>query len=127
MVRTPTTPTIAVNIGRQGRLYHAHVTTAPPELDGPSTVTLYASTLADLAGSAADPISVDNDRARTPARLILVDATALAWHRARYRQAQHVLAPADPMLVGLNTLQHWLWQRLNAPLNDFRDIAAQEC
>ena len=22
---------------------------------------------------------------------------------------------ADPVLVGLNTLQHWLWQRLQAP------------
>jgi hypothetical protein len=27
---------------------------------------------------------------------------------------QHALLPADPGLVGLNTLQHWLWQRLQA-------------
>jgi len=35
-----------------------------------------------------------------------------AWQRARYRGNQHLLLPADPGLVGLNTLQHWLWQRL---------------
>ena len=35
--------------------------------------------------------------------------------RAKYRGNQHLLLPADPVLVGLNTLQHWLWQRLQAP------------
>jgi hypothetical protein len=39
----------------------------------------------------------------------------LAWQRAKYRGHQHQLLPADPGLVGLNTLQHWLWQRLQTP------------
>jgi hypothetical protein len=39
----------------------------------------------------------------------------LAWQRAKYRGHQHLLLPADPGLVGLNTLQLWLWQRLQAP------------
>jgi hypothetical protein len=39
----------------------------------------------------------------------------LAWQRAKYRGHQHRLLPADPGLVGLNTLQHWLWQRLQSP------------
>jgi hypothetical protein len=39
----------------------------------------------------------------------------LAWQRAKYRGQQHQLLSADPGLVGLNTLQHWLWQRLQAP------------
>ena len=56
------TPSIAVTIGRQTRLYHAFVTTAPVELDSPSTVTLYLSTLADVAGFAAAPIAHDNGR-----------------------------------------------------------------
>jgi hypothetical protein len=51
------------------------------------------------------------------ARLILVDAMELAWQRAKYRGNQHQLLSADPGLVGLNTLQHWLWQRLQAPAN----------
>ena len=41
----------------------------------------------------------------------------LAWQRAQYRGYQHLLLPADPGLVSLNTLQHWLWQRLQAALS----------
>src|SRR2546423_15678923 len=110
------TPSITVTIGRHTRLYFAFVTTAPAELDSPATMTLHAATFSDVAGFAADPITCDEIRGRTPARLVLVDATELVWQRARYRGNQHVLAPADPALVGLNTLQHWLWQRLQAPI-----------
>src|SRR5574339_230241 len=39
----------------------------------------------------------------------------LASQRAKYRGHQHPLLAADPRLVGLKTLQHWLWQRLQAP------------
>jgi hypothetical protein len=38
----------------------------------------------------------------------------LAWQRAKYRGHQHLLLAGDPVLVGLNTLQHWLWQRLQS-------------
>ena len=38
----------------------------------------------------------------------------LAWQRAKCRGQHHAFLPADPVLVGLNTLQHWLWQRLQA-------------
>jgi hypothetical protein len=109
------TPSIAVTIGRHTRLYFAFVTTAPAELDSPATMTLHAATFSDVAGFAADPITYDEIRGRTPARLVLVDAMELAWQRARYRGNQHLFAAADPALVGLNTLQHWLWQRLQAP------------
>lgn len=109
------TPSITVTIGRHTRLYFAFVTTAPSELDSPATVTLHASTFADVVSFAADPITHDAIRGRSPGRLVLVDAMELAWQRARYRGNQHLLLPADPVLVGLNTLQHWLWQRLQAP------------
>ena len=108
------TPSITVTIGRHTRLYFAFVTTAPAELDSPATVTLHEGSFADVAGFAADAITHDEIRARTPARLVLVDALELAWQRARYRGNQHLLLPADHVLVGLNTLQHWLWQRLQA-------------
>ena len=71
-----------------------------------------------LIGFAAEWITLDTTRGRTPARLVLVDATELAWQRAKYRGHQHPLLSADPGLVGLNTLQHWLWQRLQAPANN---------
>jgi hypothetical protein len=109
-------PSIAVTIGGQLRVYHAFVTTAGPELDGPSTLTLYASTLTDLSGFAADPIVHDTVRGRMPTRLVLIEMRELAWHRASYRaghRAGHrIFAPADPVLVSLKTLQHWLWSRL---------------
>ena len=107
-------PSIAVTIGGQLRVYHAFVTTADPELDGPSTLTLHASTFSDIAGFAANPLVHDTARGRTPARLVLIETRELAWHRARYRADHRIFAPADPVLVSLRTLQHWLWQRLQA-------------
>ena len=109
------TPSIEVTIGRQTRLYHAFITTAPAALDAPSTLTLYAGSLSDVVGFAVDPSSMEAARARTPSRLILIDTTELAWQRARCRTSAHRLAPADPVLMGLNTLQQWLWQRLQVP------------
>jgi hypothetical protein len=108
------TPSIGVTIGRRTRLYFAFVTTASAELDSPATVTLHRGELADLSGFAADPITCDESQAKTPARLVLVDATELAWQRAKYRGQQHLLLRADRSLLGLNTLQHWLWSRIQA-------------
>src|SRR2546423_9546389 len=96
------TPCITVTIGRHTRLYFAFVTTAPTDLDSPATMTLHAGTFADVASFAAEAITHDEIRARTPARLVLVDALELAWQRARYRGNQHLLLPADHGLVGLN-------------------------
>ena len=112
------TPSIEVTIGRETRLYHAFITTAPLRFDAPATVTLHTGTLSDISGMAADPIALDTARAKASARLVLVDATELEWQRARYREGRHLFAPADPVLVGLNTLQHWLWNRIGSPTAD---------
>ena len=87
-------PAVDVTIGGQTRIYHAFITTAPIALDGPSTLTLYESCFADVAGFAADPIPFDRVLGKTSARLVLIGSTEL---------------------VGLNPLQHWLWQRLAIP------------
>jgi hypothetical protein len=118
MCTTSITPSIGVTIGRQTRLYYAYITTAPAALDAPSTMTLYAATLADVSGLATDEIAFDAYRAKTRTRLVLVDATELAWQRRRCREKKHLFAAADPVLVGLNTLQHWLWQRLGSPVTN---------
>jgi len=107
-------PSIAVAIGGQLRIYHAFVTTASPTLDGPSTLTLHASTFADIAGFAANALVFDTTGRRTPARLVLIETRELAWHKASYRSEDRVFTPADPVLVSLRTLQHWLWSRLHA-------------
>ena len=115
MLHRSLTPSITVTIGHHTRVYFAFVTTAPAELYSPATVTLHGATFAEMAGFAADPITLDETQGRMSARLILVDAMELAWQRAKVRGNHHELLPADPGLVGLNTLQHWLWQRLQAP------------
>jgi hypothetical protein len=118
MNTTSITPSIGVTIGRQTRLYYAYITTAPAALDAPSTVTLCTATLVDLAGLALDEIAFDACRARTTARLILVDATERSHQRRRSQEHKHLLAAADPVLVGLNTLQQWLWQRLGTSVTE---------
>ena len=106
------TPSISVTVGNHTRVYFAFVTTAPVDLDSPATVTLHVSTFSDVVGFAADPITVDADQGRRTGRLVLIEAMELAWQRAKYHGAEHPLLPADPGLMGLNTLQHWLWQRI---------------
>jgi hypothetical protein len=106
------TPSIEVTIGRQTRLYHAFITTAPVALDAPSTLTLYVGSLKDVASFAADDQAFRVIKSATPSRLVLVDATELSWQRASCRAKAHRFVPADPILVGLATLQQWLWQRL---------------
>ena len=105
------TPTITVTIGHHTRIYFAFVTTAPIALDSPATVTLHTATFAEVVTLAAEAITFDRTLGATPARLVLVDAMELAWQRAKYRSERHPLLAADPGLVGLNTLQQWLWQR----------------
>jgi hypothetical protein len=109
------TPSIEVRIGRQARLFYAFVTSAPISLDAPSTITLHAAPLADIVGLAADPLTIDITKARSIGRFILVDATELTWQRARFREAPHIIAPADPKLLGLKALEKWIWQRLQTP------------
>ena len=70
--------------------------------------------LADVSGMAAEALVFDAGRGSEPARLVLVDTGELAWQRARCREARHVFAPADPVLIGLDTLQQWLWRRIAA-------------
>lgn len=118
MYATTTAPSIQVMIGPQTRVYHAFVTTAPAALDAPATVTLYTSTIADVAGLAVNPDVFPNEPAMAVGRLVLVDATELAWQRARYREARHAFAPADPVLLNRNALQLWLWNRLTAPTTE---------
>ena len=80
-----------------------------------ATVTLHTAPLADVCGMAADQIPLTTTRVPNPGRLVLVDGTELDWQRARYREGRHLFAPVDPVLVGLNTLQHWLWSRIGSP------------
>lgn len=106
-------PSITVTIGHQTRIFHAFVTSAPVALDAPATLTLCASSSADLAAFAADDMR-EPELAQSPARLVLVDAMELMWQRRRWREAGHQLLPADAHLAGLTTLQGWLWGRLRS-------------
>ena len=117
------TPRLTVTIGRQTRIYLAFVTSAPAELDSPATVTLDATTFSEVVGVAADPVTDDEVRGQGTGRLVFVDATELAWQQAKYHGHQHPLLPADPVLVGVKTLPHWLCQRVQAT-NPANGVAA---
>ena len=112
------TPSIEVTIGRETRLYHAFITNAPITLDAPATLTLHSAPLHDVCAMAAQPIAVNTTRTASPGRLVLVDGTELDWQRTRYREGRHLFALVDPVLVGLNTLQHWLWSRISSPATE---------
>lgn len=107
-------PSILVTIGQQTRIFHAFVTAASARLDAPSTVTLYVSTLADLAGF-ADDVTLEPAAAARPARLVLIDAMEFTWQRARCREAGHRLIRVDARFVGPAALERWLWRRLLRP------------
>ena len=117
MTERSLTPNITVTIGHHTRIYFAFVTTAPTELDSPATVTLHAATFSDVVSFAAEPITLDHARAQAP----LAWSSSMRWSspgNERSPRSQHPLLSADPGLVGLNTLQHWLWQRLQAPTSN---------
>src|SRR5262249_8682020 len=106
---------ITVRDGGHTRLDVAFITPPTTALGVAERITLHAGALAEVAGLAAGPLTLDTARGNSAARLVLVDAMELAWQRAKYRGHQHLLLAGDPVLVGLNTLQHWLWQRLQTP------------
>ncbi len=103
---------IVVTIGDRTRLYRGFVTSAASRLDAPGTITLYEGALSDVGLFASDEAVLQAERARTTARLILIDSAEFAWQRSRCREEQQLLVSADGVLVDANTLQRWLWRRL---------------
>ncbi|MGH9161217.1 MAG: hypothetical protein ACRD2X_14680 [Vicinamibacteraceae bacterium] len=114
-MKNTTTSAVDVTIGGQTRCYHAFITTAPVTFDRPSTLTLYESSFDEVAGFAADQIPFDHSLGRTRARLVLIGRSDEALQRARYREGEYLIAPTDPVLVGRNTLEQSLWNRLAVP------------
>ena len=75
------TPSITVTIGRYTRLYFAFITTAPADLDSPATITLLADNLLEVSCFAADPFSLDHNRADSTPR------GSCSWMRLESRLA----------------------------------------
>ena len=111
-----TTPSaVDVTIGGETRVYQLFVTTAPAGLDKPSTVTLEEVSVASVAHLTAVPIPFDATLGAKSARLVLIAEVDLKAQKACYREGRHLLARADLVLIGQNTLQAWLWNRLAMP------------
>ncbi len=111
--RSPT-PNITVTIGHHTRIYFAFVTTAPAELDSPATAR---STRRRLRTWPASPLNHSQSMALAAGHR-RDWSSSMRWSspgNAHAAAEPHLLLPADPVLLGLNTLQHWLWQRLQAP------------
>ena len=115
MKTTTTVSAVDIRIGGELRTYHAFITTAPAAFDTQGTISLHASTFAEVVALVEQPIPFDRALGQTPARLVLVGRQEFELQRALYREGRYLLAPTDPHLVGETTLQRWLWQRLGAP------------
>ncbi len=115
MKTTTTVSAVDICIGGELRTYHAFVTTAPAAFDALGTISLHASTFAEVVALVEQPIPFDRALGQTPARLVLVGRQEFELQRALYREGRYLLAATDPHLVGETTLQRWLWQRLGAP------------
>jgi hypothetical protein len=80
---------ITVEIGDELRVYSAHITTADPAFDGPSTVTLYTSILTDpdlararvraVSPRVAEPPRLLEHGTRGAHRLLDVDGTPFPY------------------------------------------------
>ena len=103
MSDTANVPSIQVTIGRQTRLYHAFVTTAPPAFDAPSTLTLYEGTLINVLAFASDTAPLHASRAKAPARLILIDTAELAMAA---RELPSAIASPHSGRSGAYRIQH---------------------
>ena len=117
-MRTGTiTPTISVEIGGQlsdlPRVRHDGAAGAGRPVDADA---LRLELRGRRAAFAATPIPFNREFGRKLARIVLVNATELEWHRATYRSEHCLFAPVDAQLIGLQALQRWLWQRLSTPV-----------
>lgn len=114
MVALARTPSIVVTVGRGSRLFNLYLTTAPVILDAPSTVTLHAAPLESIAVLADVSLSMDAANARVASRLVLIDALELDWQRRMLKEHGYRLIGADPVLLRPDSLERWLWQRLQS-------------
>lgn len=111
-------PSILVTLGRCSRLFNLYLTTAPTSLDAPSTITLHAAPLVNIAVLADVSLPLDTADAQVTSRLVLVDSLELDWQRTQLRTGGYRLIGADPFLFGPDSLEKWLWQRLHAASPD---------
>ena len=108
-------PAVDVTIGGETRIYHAFITTAP--IDARRAVNSHAGRiqLRERGGFAADPIPFDEHAREGSARLVLIGSTELDGQTRALPRRSVPVHTSRPVLVGLNTLQQWLWQRLAMP------------
>lgn len=114
MIALARTPSIAVTVGRSSRLFNLYLTTAPVTLDAPSTITLHAASLDHIANLADVPLSMDAANERVSSRLVLIDVLELDWQRRTLKEHGYRLIEADPLLLRPDSLERWLWQRLQS-------------
>ena len=94
------TPSIEVTIGRETRLYHAFITTAPTTLDAPATVTLHTAPLSDVSRHGGG-----SDRLRSHAREVI--RAARSRRRDRTGLAARTLSRGAPPLRTGRSRARW--------------------
>jgi hypothetical protein len=105
-------PSISLTIGLETRSYLALITSAPPDLDAPSTITMYSSAWGEAQELAADDLRDAATPHRAVGRVVLVESTEFQSQRTCAREIGHLLTAVDRHLVAPAALQRWLWRRL---------------
>jgi hypothetical protein len=88
-----------VTLGPITRVYRVLCTTAPSAYDAGTSITM----MTGPAGIIEDLLSRDrllSVNKENPARVVLVEANSLEWHRSRYASGLYASAEPDPTVFG---------------------------
>ena len=61
----------------------------------------------------------------TPNRAATSTSVKVRFSNGANEFSNHLFASADPVLVGANALQHWLWIRIGSPATEFALVNAR--
>jgi hypothetical protein len=102
---------IAVTLGPITRTYRALCTTAPPEYDAGTSITLWTGSAGQMEQLLSEDRLLSNNKEQS-ARLVLVEANLFDWHRARYSSGLCMSAEPDPSVLGPPEIAAELLKRL---------------
>lgn len=101
-----------VALGPITRVYRALCTTAPSAYDSGTSITLMTGPAGTIERLMSRDLLLSINK-EVPARIVLVEANLLEWHRARYASGLYASAELDPTLFGLPEIAAELLRRLD--------------
>lgn len=96
---SPCDSAFTVTLGPITRVYRTLCTTAPSAYDAGTSITLVTGQAGTIEGLISHELLLSNNK-ELPARVVLVEANMVEWHRARYASGLYASAEPDPTLFG---------------------------